>query len=124
MFCVCKKFRDDQFPCNAVQQEEKTKLACGPQNFYGPLSEREAAVGGELRWEDSRRQIVPCIALVLYGFGQVAVFMGTQTYAVDSYSQYAASAVAAVSCLRSLVGTFMVRRSLPCDMQFLALIVL
>ena len=50
---------------------------------------------------------VPVLALFLYGFGQVAIFMGTQTYVVDSFSQYAASAVAAVSCLRSLVGTFL-----------------
>jgi MFS family permease len=52
--------------------------------------------------------IVPVIALVLYGFGQVAIFMGTQTYVVDSFSQYAASAVAAVSFLRSLTGAFLV----------------
>jgi multidrug resistance protein len=52
--------------------------------------------------------IVPIIALFLYGFGQVAIFMGTQTYVVDSFPKYAASAVAAVSCLRSLVGTFLV----------------
>jgi len=51
--------------------------------------------------------IVPVLALVLYGFGQVAIFMGTLTYAVDSFPQYAASAVAAVSFLRSLVGTFL-----------------
>jgi hypothetical protein len=52
--------------------------------------------------------IVPVIALSFFGFGQVAIFMGTQTYVVDSFSLYAASAVAAVSCLRSLVGTFLV----------------
>jgi hypothetical protein len=49
----------------------------------------------------------PAMALVFYGFGQVAIFMGTLTYVVDSYSQYAASAAAAVSCLRSLVGAFL-----------------
>ena len=54
--------------------------------------------------------IVPIIALFMYGFGQVAVFMGTQTYVVDSFSQYAASAVAAVSCLRSCVGAFLVSK--------------
>ncbi|KIW02516.1 hypothetical protein, variant [Verruconis gallopava] len=51
--------------------------------------------------------IAPVIALFLFGFGQVAIFMGTQTYVVDSFSQYAASAVASVSFLRSLVGTFL-----------------
>jgi hypothetical protein len=53
--------------------------------------------------------IAPVIALFLFGFGQVAIFMGTQTYVVDCFSQYAASAVACVSFLRSLVGTFLVR---------------
>lgn len=52
--------------------------------------------------------IVPVLALVVFGFGMVAIFMGTQTYVVDCYSVYAASAVAAVTCLRSLVGAVLV----------------
>ncbi|KAF2666582.1 synaptic vesicle transporter [Microthyrium microscopicum] len=51
--------------------------------------------------------IVPTIALTFFGFGMVGIFMGTQTYVVDSFSAYAASAVAAVTCVRSGVGTFL-----------------
>jgi hypothetical protein len=53
--------------------------------------------------------IVPTIALTFFGFGMVGIFMGTQTYVVDCFPHYAASAVAAVTCIRSGVGTFLVR---------------
>lgn len=66
--------------------------------------------------------IVPVIALVLYGFGQAAIFIGTQIYVVDSFSQYAASAVAAVSFLRSLVGAFLVGRYAVCVALLLLII--
>jgi len=52
--------------------------------------------------------IVPILALIPFGFGMVGIFMGGQTYIVDSFSTYAASAVAATTCLRSLVGTILV----------------
>src|ERR1700761_4105053 len=57
---------------------------------------------------ESNNRIVPILALIPFGFGMVSIFLGSQTYIVDSFSTYAASAVAATTCLRSLVGTFLV----------------
>ncbi|KAF2431754.1 MFS general substrate transporter [Tothia fuscella] len=51
--------------------------------------------------------IVPILALIPFGVGMVAIFLSCQTYIVDSFSVYAASAVAAVAFLRSILGAFL-----------------
>ncbi|CAL1711150.1 unnamed protein product [Somion occarium] len=48
--------------------------------------------------------IVPDIGFVLIAAGIVAAFQAMQTYIVDAFTLYAASALAAVSCFRSLAG--------------------
>jgi hypothetical protein len=47
---------------------------------------------------------VPNIGAALFAAGTIASFQCVQTYIVDSYSMYAASAIAAVTVLRSLAG--------------------
>ncbi|KAJ5287136.1 hypothetical protein N7478_002822 [Penicillium angulare] len=49
--------------------------------------------------------IVPIIGAVIFSCGLVMVFISLMTYLVDSYTVYAASALAANSVLRSLFGT-------------------
>ncbi|KAF2099939.1 membrane transporter [Rhizodiscina lignyota] len=51
--------------------------------------------------------IVPMLGLIPFGFGMVGLFTSCQTYIVDSFTRYAASAIAATTCLRSLVGAFL-----------------
>jgi multidrug resistance protein len=46
----------------------------------------------------------PIFALYVYGIGQVIVTNTVQHYFIDSFTQYAASAIAAGSVLRSVVG--------------------
>jgi multidrug resistance protein len=48
--------------------------------------------------------IVPDIGLFFFGMGTIAAFQCVTTYLVDSYARLAASAVAAVTILRSLAG--------------------
>jgi len=48
--------------------------------------------------------IVPIISTALIGVGNLAVFMGVSTYLVDAFSIYAASALAANTVIRSLLG--------------------
>ncbi|PWY68481.1 MFS general substrate transporter [Aspergillus heteromorphus CBS 117.55] len=48
--------------------------------------------------------IGPDIGACLFSMGIIVVFQCTQTYIVDAYTKYAASALAAVACLRSLAG--------------------
>ncbi|PSS22698.1 hypothetical protein PHLCEN_2v2995 [Hermanssonia centrifuga] len=48
--------------------------------------------------------IVPDIGLALIGFGVSSTFQGLQAYVIDSFPRYAASALASVSCFRSLAG--------------------
>jgi len=48
--------------------------------------------------------IVPIIGSSLVGVGLIAVFMPIQTYFVDAFTTYAASAIAANTVLRSLFG--------------------
>ncbi|KAK2624699.1 hypothetical protein QTJ16_005892 [Diplocarpon rosae] len=51
--------------------------------------------------------IVPILGTVLIAFGMLSVMLPVQSYLVDAYTQYAASAVAAATILRSLLGAFM-----------------
>ncbi|CAL3970828.1 hypothetical protein PZA11_007249 [Diplocarpon coronariae] len=51
--------------------------------------------------------IVPILGTVLIAFGMLSVMLPVQSYLVDAYTQYAASAMAAATILRSLLGAFM-----------------
>ncbi|RDH30347.1 FAD binding domain-domain-containing protein [Aspergillus welwitschiae] len=48
--------------------------------------------------------IAPNIGACMYGMGNIISFQCLQTYIVDSYTRFAASALAAVACMRSLAG--------------------
>ncbi|KAI9842238.1 MAG: hypothetical protein M1837_007383 [Sclerophora amabilis] len=51
--------------------------------------------------------IVPIIGSSLVGAGMLAIFMPVQTYMVDAFTVYAASALAANTVLRSIGGAFL-----------------
>jgi multidrug resistance protein len=51
--------------------------------------------------------IMPIIGTLFVGLGLLATFMPIQTYLVDAYHVHAASAIAANTVLRSLVGAFL-----------------
>ncbi|EUC47525.1 hypothetical protein COCMIDRAFT_34914 [Bipolaris oryzae ATCC 44560] len=51
--------------------------------------------------------IVPIASLIPFGFGLMGLYAPLQTYMIDSFPQYAASAVAAMSSLRCLVGALL-----------------
>ncbi|KAF2856187.1 membrane transporter [Plenodomus tracheiphilus IPT5] len=51
--------------------------------------------------------IVPIISLVPFGFGLMGIFAPLQTYMIDCFPQYAASAVAAITALRCLFGAML-----------------
>ncbi|KAK6538087.1 hypothetical protein TWF694_010972 [Orbilia ellipsospora] len=57
--------------------------------------------------EERVHWIVPIIATALIGLGLLASFMPIQTYLVDAFSFYAASAIGANTILRSLVGALL-----------------
>ncbi|KAL2830310.1 major facilitator superfamily domain-containing protein [Aspergillus cavernicola] len=48
--------------------------------------------------------IVPNIGAALFGMGNIITFQCTQTYLIDAYTRFAASALAATACMRSLCG--------------------
>ncbi|KAF4121388.1 putative arabinose efflux permease, MFS family [Geosmithia morbida] len=48
--------------------------------------------------------IVPIIGMVPFGFGLMGLWLCIQTYVIDSYHKYAASANAAITASRSLLG--------------------
>ncbi|KIV78494.1 hypothetical protein, variant 1 [Exophiala sideris] len=51
--------------------------------------------------------IMPILGTCIVGLGLLATFMSVQTYLVDAFHRYAASAIAANTVLRSLVGAFL-----------------
>ncbi|KAL5327851.1 hypothetical protein ACEPPN_005557 [Leptodophora sp. 'Broadleaf-Isolate-01'] len=48
--------------------------------------------------------MVPILATVLIGIGNMAVFMGISLYLIDAFGMYAASALAANTVIRSIMG--------------------
>jgi MFS family permease len=48
--------------------------------------------------------VVPIMATYFYGLGQVMILNCTQNYFIDAFEQYAASAIAAATLLRMVVG--------------------
>lgn len=57
--------------------------------------------------ENKLHWIMPIIGTGWVGLGMIAVFMCIQTYFVDCFTVYAASAIAANTFLRSLMGAFL-----------------
>ncbi|CAL3969953.1 hypothetical protein PZA11_007507 [Diplocarpon coronariae] len=51
--------------------------------------------------------IVPVIGLIPFGFGMMGIFIPIQTYIIDSFPQFAASGIAALTVSRSLFGAFL-----------------
>lgn len=50
---------------------------------------------------------VPIVGMVPFGFGMVGIFVPCQTYLVDVFPLYAASAVAASRTSMSILGAFL-----------------
>ena len=50
---------------------------------------------------------MPIIALAPFGFGLMGIFAPLQTYMIDSFPQYAASAMAGMTALRCLFGALL-----------------
>ncbi|CEL01853.1 Putative MFS multidrug transporter [Aspergillus calidoustus] len=48
--------------------------------------------------------IAPNIGAAIFGMGNIITFQCAQTYMIDSYTRFAASALAASACMRSLCG--------------------
>jgi hypothetical protein len=46
----------------------------------------------------------PMVAGALFGFSMIMIYVSANSYIVDSYASYAASAIAAKTLMRSLVG--------------------
>ncbi|KAJ7773860.1 MFS polyamine transporter [Mycena metata] len=46
----------------------------------------------------------PCVAGALFGFSMILLYVAANSYIIDSYSDYAASAIAAKTVMRSLIG--------------------
>ena len=51
--------------------------------------------------------IVPIISLVPFGFGLMGIFAPLQTYMIDCFPQFAASAIAGMTALRCLFGALL-----------------
>ncbi|KAK0392943.1 hypothetical protein NLU13_2437 [Sarocladium strictum] len=57
--------------------------------------------------ENNTHWAVPMVATGFFAFGLIGVMMCIQVYLVDSYIKYAASVIAAITVLRSLVGALL-----------------
>lgn len=60
-------------------------------------------------WAAEKRThwIVPIIGMIPYGLGMTGIYVPGQTYFVDTFSEYSASAIAAATFMRSIFGAFL-----------------
>lgn len=60
-------------------------------------------------WSAQKRThwIVPIIGMIPFGFGMTGIYVPGQTYMIDTFPGYSASAVAAATTMRSIFGTFL-----------------
>jgi len=60
-------------------------------------------------WAAQKRThwVVVIIGMIPYGVGMTGIYVPGQTYFVDTFSEYSASAIAAATFMRSLFGTFL-----------------
>ncbi|KAF2264518.1 MFS general substrate transporter [Lojkania enalia] len=85
---------------NGVYEPEMRLPTCAFFGFLIPIS---------FFWygwatEKKAHWIVPIIGLLPFGFGMMGVFAPIQTYLIDSFPQYAASAIAGMTAIRCLFG--------------------
>ncbi|KAI0782991.1 MFS polyamine transporter [Abortiporus biennis] len=85
---------------NGVGKPEYRLLVAIPGSCFLPIGLFLSGWGPQkhVHW------IVPDIGFAFIGIGAVATFQGMTSYVIDSFTRYAASALAAVSCFRSLAG--------------------
>lgn len=57
--------------------------------------------------------IVPILGMVPFGIGMMGVFLPVQTYMIDAFPNYAASAIAALTSTRSILGAFLPMAGTP-----------
>ncbi|KFH43289.1 putative transporter -like protein [Hapsidospora chrysogenum ATCC 11550] len=79
-------------------------------HWYAPLPthSKEARRTQELTSVcGTHHRAVPIVGLVPYGFGMIGIFMPCQTYLVDVFPKYAASAVATSRASLSIMGAFL-----------------
>ncbi|GAB1207979.1 hypothetical protein APSETT445_006716 [Aspergillus pseudonomiae] len=88
---------------DGVYEPEMRLAACGVFALFIPISFfwYGWAVEKHTHW------VVPIIGMIPFGFGMIGVFIPIQTYMVDAFPKYAASAVAALTAMRSLFGAFL-----------------
>lgn len=92
------------------RQLKKRNNGVGRSEFRVPLMfPGSALIPMGLFWygwtaETKQHWILPNIGAAIFSVGNIMVFQCCQTYIVDAYTRYAASAVASTTVLRSLCG--------------------
>lgn len=82
-----------------IEEYVRLPLACfGGPLFAGSLFWLGWAARPDVHW------IVPTLSALPFGIGFLLIFMGELNYVVDSYEIFAASAMGAASCSRSIFG--------------------
>lgn len=94
---------------NGVAEPEMRLPLCAAFSIFIPIA---------LFWygwsaEKQAHWIVPIIGMVPFGIGMMGVFLPVQTYMIDAFPNYAASAIAALTATRSLVGAFLPMAGTP-----------
>lgn len=105
---ILQRARARNAPWSSIEEYRRLPLAC----IAGPLYVISLFWLG---WSASPRVhwIVPTLAGVPFGVGFLLIFMALVNYLTDAYQVFAASALAAAGCSRSIFGTVLPLASKP-----------
>lgn len=92
----------------SIEEYQRLPLAClGGPLYVLALFWLGWSSSADIHW------IVPMLAGVPFGMGFFLIFVALINYLVDAYHQYAASAMAAASCCRSIFGAVLPLAAAP-----------
>lgn len=92
----------------AIEEYQRLPLAClGGPLYVLALFWLGWSSSADIHW------IVPMLAGIPFGMGFFLIFVALINYLVDAYHEYAASAMAAASCCRSIFGAVLPLAAAP-----------
>ena len=105
---ILQKAKQNNAPWSSIEEYRRLPLAC----IGGPLIVLSLfwlgwTASPHIHW------IIPMLAGIWFGIGFLLIFMALLNYLTDAYQIFAASAMAAASCCRSIFGTVLPLAALP-----------
>lgn len=105
-------YASDKVTAHKKQKAPDPDEPLPPESWLWPVLPSSLLVPAGLLWygwslERNAFPVVPLVGLGVFGFAMMGIFQPVQIYVVNAFDKHAASAMAATTVLRSLVGALL-----------------